>query len=257
VPAVVLVSAGFGETGEEGRAAEQGFAATLRDTGARMLGPNSAGVFSAAGGVNLLGWSVPSGAIGLVPQSGNMAPSFTLMARAKQAGFSAILALGNGADLRLSELVELLLEDAATRVVLVYCEGFAPGDGRRLVGMLRERGATKPVVLLKPGGSEAGQRAAQSHTGALAGDDVVADAALRRAGIIRAGETEEAFDIAIALAAGKRLAGRAIAMLSDGGGHATIVADGAGRRGLGLATFSAETKAKLRALLPLRSGIDN
>src|SRR5579883_1868316 len=241
VKAVVVVSAGFGETGAEGRAAEAGFAARLRACGARMLGANSAGVFSARGGLNTLGWAVPKGRIGLVSQSGNMALTFTHHARAKGAGFAAILALGNGADLRLSELVELLLGDPATRVILVYCEGFAAGDGRRLVEVLREAPRRKPVVLLKPGVSEAGRRAALSHTGALAGDDAIAGAVLEAAGVARAGEVEEAFDIALALGGEKRLAGRDIAILSDGGGHATIVADRAGRRGLRLAAFSRET----------------
>ena len=214
--AVVVVSAGFGETGEAGRALEVGFVATLRASGARMLGPNSAGVFSAGGGVNTLGWSVPKGYIGLITQSGNMALTFTHHARAKRAGLSCILALGNAADLKLSELVAMLLRDDNTRSILIYCEGFSEGDGRRLVEVLRGAERSKPIIILKPGRSEAGSKAAQSHTGSLAGDDEVADAVLRDAGIVRAAETEEAFDLALALGAGKRLDGRDIAVLSDG-----------------------------------------
>ncbi|UWU67972.1 acetate--CoA ligase family protein [Bradyrhizobium sp. NC92] len=255
--AVVVVSAGFGETGEEGRAAERQMVATLRDRGIRMLGPNSAGVFSAAGGVNTLGWEIPSGNIGLITQSGNIALSFTRYAHARQVGFSSILAVGNSADLTTSELIEVLLLDDQTKVILIYCEGFAPNDGRRLIDVLSRSDIRKPVVILKPGGSEEGRRAVQSHTGSLAGDDIIADSALRAAGVYRAQEIDEAFDVALALSIGKTLRSNAVAILSDGGGHATMVADTAGRLGLTLASFSPSTHEKLKALLPVRSGIGN
>lgn len=257
VGAVVVVSAGFSETGAAGREAETRLVRTLKSRHIRMLGSNSAGVYSASGGVNTLGWHVPAGRIGLITQSGNMALTFTRYARTKQAGFSSIFAVGNGADLTISELVDMLLADDQTHVILIYCEGFAPGDGRRLVDVLQAATLHKPVVLLKPGGSEAGKKAAQSHTGSLAGDDAVADAALRDAGIIRALETETAFDIALALATRKVLATPRIAVLSDGGGHATVVADCAGRNGLELATLSASTLARLERIMPVRSGITN
>lgn len=255
--AVIVVSAGFGETGEAGRVAECQMVATLRDRGIRMLGPNSAGVFSAAGGVNTLGWEIPSGHIGLITQSGNIALSFTRYAHARQAGFSSILAVGNSADLTISELVEVLLLDDQTNVILIYCEGFAPNDGRRLIDVLSRSAIRKPVVILKPGGSEEGRRAVQSHTGSLAGDDIIADSALRAAGVYRAQEIDEAFDVALAFSIGKRLRSSAVAILSDGGGHATMVADAAGRLGLTLASFSPSTHEKLKTLLPVRSGIGN
>ncbi|WP_447774235.1 acetate--CoA ligase family protein [Variovorax boronicumulans] len=257
VKAVVVVSAGFGETGEAGRLAERQMVDTLRARNIRMLGPNSAGVFSAGGGVNTLGWEIPSGRIGLITQSGNIALSFTRYAHARQVGFSSVLAVGNGADLTTSELAEILLDDEDTKAILVYCEGFAPDDGRRLVDVLSRAPIRKPVVILKPGGSEEGRRAVQSHTGSLAGDDIIADSALRAAGIFRASEVDEAFDVALALAVGRSLDTPGIAILSDGGGHATMVADTAGQLGLKLAQFSPNTRAKLEALLPVRSGIDN
>ena len=257
VAAAVVISAGFAETGQEGVTAEAELAAVMRRGGGRILGPNSAGIYSARGGVNLLGWKVPEGPIGLVTQSGNVALSFTHYAHAKHSGFSAILAPGNSADLTISELVEMLFEDDATRSILVYCEGFADGDGRRLVEVMRGAKAKKPVVILKAGVSEAGSRAVQSHTGSLAGDDRLADAILANAGIIRAVETEEAFDLALALATPKSPLGPEIAILSDGGGHATIVADCAGRHGLSLSRFAPATLGRMRALLPVRSGVEN
>lgn len=257
VKAVVVITAGFSETGAEGRAIEARMRDTLRQAGARMLGSNSAGVFSAAGKVNTIGWQIPAGGIAVVTQSGNMAGSFTYWARAKRVGIATMLAMGNSADLALSELVELVLADEATRSVLIYCEGFHRGDGRRLVEVARGAATRKPIVMLKPGQSEAGKAAALSHTGSLAGEDAIADAAFAEAGIIRAIESEEAFDVAMALAACPPMRGRRLAVISDGGGHATVVADCAGRHGLTLARFGEDTKAKLRGVLPVRSGIDN
>jgi acetyltransferase len=222
-----------------------------------MLGPNSAGVFSATGGVNVLGWKVPSGSISLVTQSGNVAGTFTQHARMKGVGFASILAVGNSADLTLSELVDLLLHDDATKGILIYCEGFLTGDGRRLVEIVRSSPIRKPIVMLKPGVSEAGRSAAHAHTGSLAGEDDVVSAALASAGIIRASEAEEAFDLVIALSSSPAPRGPRIAVLSDGGGHATIVSDCLGKCGLDLATFAPETKARLRAVMPDRSAVEN
>lgn len=257
VGAVVIVSAGFSETGAAGREAEARLVSALRSHQIRMLGSNSAGVYSAAGGVNTLGWQIPAGNIGLITQSGNMALTFTRYARTKKVGFSSIFAVGNGADLGISELVEMLLCDESTHTILIYCEGFSDGDGRRLVDVLEGAVSRKPVVLLKPGSSDAGRKAAQSHTGSLAGDDAVADAALRDVGIVRVLETEEAFDVALALASGKILKTPRIAVLSDGGGHATVVADCAGRCGLELAQFTPDTLSRLEQIMPVRSGIGN
>ncbi len=257
VGGVVVVSAGFAETGAEGAAAERAMIEQLRAGGIRMLGPNSAGVYSAKGGLNTIGWEIPGGGIGLITQSGNIALSFTRLAHLRKVGFSAVLAIGNGADLKLSELVGVLLEDDETRVILIYCEGFAVGDGRALVELLASSPIQKPIVLLKPGATDAGQRAVQSHTGSLAGDDRIAQAAFVRVGIYRALQVEEAFDVAIALSTGRRARGNRIAVLSDGGGHATVVADAAGRLGLQLATLAGATRTKLCDVLPVRSGISN
>lgn len=251
----VIVSGGFGETGPEGLQAEKLLVSAFRASGGRILGPNCAGIFSAYGGVNALGWDVPKGNIGVITQSGNVALTLARYAREKRTGFSTIIPLGNAADIRLSELVELLASDDNTRSILIYCEGFSPGDGRRLVEIARTSG--KRIVMLKPGGSEAGRRAVQSHTASIAGDELVIDAALAEGGIVRARELEEAIDVAMAFAGAKQLRGREIAVLSDGGGHATIVADFAGRLGLGLSTFSPETVAALRAALPPLCGIAN
>ncbi|MCI3952114.1 MAG: CoA-binding domain protein [Burkholderiales bacterium] len=222
-----------------------------------MLGPNSAGVFSAAGALNCLGWKTPRGRIAVITQSGNMAVTFTEYAKAKSAGLASVMALGNSADLKLSELVEFLQHDEQTGSIIIYCEGFSEGDGRRLVEVAKAAPRKLPIVMLKPGVSEAGRIAAKSHTGSLTGEDAVVSAALAEAGIIRAEETEEAFDMALALAACVPPGGRRVVVLSDGGGHATIVSDYAGRCGLQLARLSDASRKQLRALLPERAAIAN
>jgi len=257
VGGVVMVSAGFGETGEAGKTVEAEMVAMLRGSGTRLLGPNSAGVFSASGAVNSVGWSIPRGRIAVITQSGNMALSFTHFARAKSAGLASVMAVGNSADIKIAELVELATADEQTASVLVYCEGFAPGDGRRLIEIAGRRDRRVPIVVLKAGVSEAGRQAAKSHTGSLAGEDTVVSAAFAEAGIIRAREAEEAFDLALALSLCPTPRGSRIAVLSDGGGHATIVADCAGRRGLRLATLGESTRRSLAETLPARSGLDN
>jgi len=251
----VIVSGGFGETGNEGLKLERKLVSAFRARGGRILGPNCAGLFSAYGGVNVLGWDVPKGNIGVITQSGNVALTLARYARKKRTGFSTVIPLGNAADVRLSELVELLISDDNTHSILIYCEGFSIGDGRRLVDIARS--GRKRIVMLKPGRSEAGRRAVLSHTASVAGDEVVVDGALRDAGIVRAEEIEEAIDIALAFTIDRTLVGKDIAVLSDGGGHATIVADFAGKVGLGLSSLLPETVAALRTSLPPLCGVGN
>jgi acetyltransferase len=186
-----------------------------------------------------------------------MAVTFTQYAKAKAVGFASVIAVGNSADVKLSELVDLLQRDEKTGSILIYCEGFADGDGRRLVDVVRTAERRVPIVMLKPGVSEIGRIAAKTHTGSLAGEDRIVSAALAEAGIIRATETEEAFDVAIALSSCALPKGRKIVVLSDGGGHATVVSDCAGRYGLELAPLSEGTKEELRRILPDRSAIEN
>ena len=257
VRAVVVITAGFGETGPEGKREEQAFAQTLRAAGARMIGPNCAGLFSASGRVNALGWAMPTGPIAAISQSGNMALTFAQLARAKGLGFSKLVTVGNAADVRIPEYLDYLFSDPDTRVVVAYLEGFAPGEGRQLVELMRSHPTPKPVVVIKPGETDSGKRAALSHTGALAGEHRIVDAAFRQAGILRVAESDDAWDAAIALALAPPLARATVAVISDGGGHATIVCDTADRIGLEIPPLGAATRGRLAAILPPRSGIGN
>lgn len=254
---IVVITAGFGEISAAGRAVEADLARMVRAAGARMIGPNCAGVFSGPAGMNVVGWETRPGVIGLVSQSGNIALDFADQARRSGIGFSRSVTIGNAADLKAFELVEYCFHDPATEVVLAYLEGFGPMEGRRLCEMVARAPVAKPMVILKPGRSESGRRAALSHTGSLAGEDRLVDAALRQHGILRAFEVQEAWQAAAALADRVPMRADGIAVLTDGGGHATLFSDAAGLAGLATPTLSPGTQRALAALLPERCPIAN
>lgn len=257
VPAVVVITAGFGETGPEGKRIERSMAARVREAGGRMIGPNCAGLFSASGRVNVLGWGVPSGPIAVLSQSGNMALTFVQLAREKGVGISKLITVGNAADLRIPEYLEYLQADPDTRAIVAYLEGFEPGEGRAIWELMRRLPNPKPVVVVKPGETDSGRRAALSHTGALAGQHRVVAAALRQCGIQRVADSEEAWDVAMALALLPAPEPGAVVVISDGGGHATIVADTADKAGLIVPPLSSAVREALATVLPPRSGIQN
>jgi acetate---CoA ligase (ADP-forming) len=257
IPAVMLISSGFGEIDADGLRIEGEMVEQIRRAGGRMIGPNCAGLFSAAAGINLGGAEVPKGPVALVSQSGNLLLDFNLRARSTGLGFSRQVAIGNAGDLDGVDLIADSLDDPDTAVVLAYLEGFAEGRGRALVDLVESHPSNKPIVLLKPGRSEVGKLAAITHTGTLAGEDKVADAALRRAGILRAPGIAEAWEMVEALCRCPPLLGERIALVSDGGGHATVLADSLGLAGFTVPRFSAETQQGLAAFLPARAAIAN
>ena len=257
VRAVIVITAGFGETGADGKREEQALARMLREAGARMIGPNCAGLFSDSGHVNALGWAMPAGPIAAISQSGNMALTFAQLARQKGLGFSKLVTVGNAADVRIPEYLDYFFSDPDTRVIVAYLEGFEADEGRQLVELMRTHPTPKPVVVIKPGETESGKRAALSHTGALAGEHRIVEAAFRQAGILRVAESDDAWDAAIALALAPALARPTVAVISDGGGHATIVCDTADRIGLQVPVLSEATRRRLATLLPPRSGTGN
>lgn len=257
VPGVIVITAGFGEAGPEGKAVERDMVECLRAGGGRMIGPNCAGLFSASGRVNALGWPVPTGPVAVISQSGNMALTFAQFAREKGLGFSKLITVGNAADIRIPEYVDYLFCDPETKVVVAYLEGFAASEGRELFTLLRTHPTPKPLIVLKPGETESGRRASLSHTGALAGRHRVVEAALRQAGALQVRDSEEAWDAAIALALLPPLDPGSVVVISDGGGHATIVCDAADRAGLAVPELSAPTRDGLAKILPARSAVIN
>ena len=226
-------------------------------SGYRIIGPNTSGVFNTHKSCNVVGFAdLRKGGIGLLSQSGNMALSLATEAQAHgHIGLSTYVGIGNEADVRFDEYLDYFAEDPNTHVVAVYVEGLK--DGSRFLAGLRRLARVKPIVVYKSGRTSAGISAAKSHTGALAGDYAVSAGVLRQAGAVLAQRSDEILAIAESLSSMPRLASRRIAVLADGGGHATIAADTLVGHGLALATLADDTRHKLAMLLPPAAAIAN
>jgi len=251
--AIVAISAGLGESGVEGRAREQAVVERVRAAGAVLLGPNCNGVFDAASELYLGFEGLPAGPIGLISQSGNLCYEIALLAADAGLGVSRVASIGNQADLDAADLVTAFAADPNTNVIAAYVEDFR--DGRAFARAARASGT--PVVLLAAGHSEAGMRAARSHTGALVSEDAAVDAACRAAGIVRVSTPRELVDAAQLLLAPSRPRGRRIAVVGDGGGTGVIAADVASTARLELPTLSDDLQARLAADLPTTSATAN
>jgi acyl-CoA synthetase (NDP forming) len=247
--AIVGITTGLGETGDEGRAREVAIVERVRAAGAVLLGPNCLGIFDAATGLDL-GWSeLHGGSIGLVSQSGNLALELALLAEDYGLGFSRFASLGNQADLETGELVRSLIDHEPTRVIALYCEDFR--DGRAFALAAQEAvEAGKPVLLLTVGAGEVGAQAARSHTGALVSSATAVEAACRAAGMQRVRSPRELIDLAQAELARVRPHGRRVVIVGDGGGHGIVAADVASAEGLELPALSVELQGRIAPHLP-------
>jgi acyl-CoA synthetase (NDP forming) len=239
--AIVGISAGVDP------AEERAIGERVRAAGAVLLGPNCLGVFDRDEELDLAPWvDFPPGEIGLIAQSGNVSLELALLAERERLGFSRFASLGNQADVEAAELVEEFGRHDATHVIALYIEDFR--DGRAFARAAAAAG--KPVVLLAAGVSDAGRRAARSHTGALVSDLAAVDAACRAAGIVRVSTPLELIDVAGALLRGGRLRGRRIAVIGDGGGHGVVAADVATQHGLEVPPLSDTLSTALARELP-------
>jgi acetyltransferase len=225
VRSAFLTSAGYGEAGEEGRAAERALVELADELGILLAGPNGQGVVSTP--ANLCAQIVapypPAGSIGVASQSGNFVSSFLNLSRSSGVGISRAVSAGNAAAVGVADYLDFYADDEATSVGLAYIEGVTDGEGlmRRLAGAARR----KPLVLLKGGSTAGGARAAASHTGALAADDKVFDGACRASGITRAASVEEAFEFAATFATQPLPAGPNVVVLTTAGGWGVVTAD--------------------------------
>jgi acyl-CoA synthetase (NDP forming) len=261
VRGAVIFSSGFSELGEQGEALQARLRATARRSGMRVLGPNCLGAVSIAEKSIatfsiVLENSLPKeGPLGIVSQSGNLGSYTALLARERGIGISRFLTTGNECDVDAADGVAFLARDPATSVILLVLETCR--DAPRLVAALEEaRQAGKPVVVLKIGASEAGQAAAASHTGALAGSDAVFDAVFRRAGAWRVRSVEQLLDLghAAAVLGPQRLPrGRRVTLLTASGGFGVLLADAASAAGLELPAPSAEAQRRILQAVPYAS----
>ena len=245
---IIIITAGLGETGEEGKRIEAEILDEAAKTGAFVIGPNCSGMFSASSDMNFLGVPrISEGSISVLAQSGNVIDSLTHYARMRGVGFSKIVSVGNAIGVNFHEYIDYLKDDPDTKVIMTYLEGIK--DGNSLVKVVRETVKKKPVVALKVGRSGAGARAAASHTGSLAGDDVIVDAAFRQAGIVRVSNVDELFDMAEVLSACPLPKGNSVAILSEGGGDNSIAADNAETYGMEVPVLSQQTQEKIKPFL--------
>ena len=257
VGGAVVIAVGFAESGADGRFLEDEIAALAARTGMRVIGPNTSGVFNTHAAVNLVGVpDIPVGPISVLTQSGNMLLSLIEDTRAVGGpGFATFVGVGNQTDVGFEDLLDEVARDPSTRAIALHCEGFR--DGRALLGELHKAATRTPVVLLKGGTSEAGSRAALSHTAALAGSGVVSEAVLRQAGADVVERSDELAAVASVLAGAPIPRGARTAVLADGGGHATLCADALSRVGLPLAELQPATRHALTELYGAAASVTN
>lgn len=252
-----IVAITSAQDGGDGAAAlDARLAARVRAAGALLVGPNCLGVSDSGAALELATTPLPAGSIGLLSQSGNLALELGRLAAEEGLGFSRFVSLGNQADLDAAELTRALAEHAPTKLIALYVEDFR--DGREFArAAAHARAAGKPIVLLAIEHAEASARAVRSHTGALASGGAAIEAACRAAGIRRVHSPQELIDVAQALLRAPRAPGRRLAVLADGGGHASVAVSLAAAADLEVPALGAALRADLRDLLPVRAAVAN
>ncbi|HDP89896.1 MAG TPA: bifunctional acyl-CoA synthetase/GNAT family N-acetyltransferase [Thioalkalivibrio sp.] len=250
IRAAVILTAGFAEMGRKGEALQQELTDTARRYDMRIIGPNCLGVMRPDIGLNATfsrNHARP-GNVALISQSGALCTAILDWAEARGVGFSSVISLGDAADLDFGDLLDYLAMDDRTKSILLYVEGVR--KARRFMSGLRVAARLKPVIAVKAGRHEAGSRAAASHTGALVGADDVFDAALERAGAVRAHSVSEFFAAAEILARDLQVRGNRLGIVTNGGGPGVIATDRAIEVGLAIATPSPASMEALNQALP-------
>jgi acetyl coenzyme A synthetase (ADP forming)-like protein len=253
VRALVVISAGFAEVGEEGRRRQAALLDVCRSRGMRLIGPNCMGIVNTDPQVRLNATFAPTpppdGRVGFLTQSGALGLAILDYATALGLGISTFASVGNKADISGNDLLRYWGADPRTDIVLLYMESF--GNPRVSSRLARRLGRTKPIVVVKSGRTPAGTRAAASHTGALlAASDVTVDALFRQAGVIRTDTLEELFDVAALLANQPLPSGRRVAIVTNAGGPGILCADACAAEGLEVPVLGETTQRRLRQILP-------
>lgn len=257
VGGVIVLAVGFGETGHEGAALEQQIVDTARRAGMRVIGPNTSGVLNPHIGLNLVGVeSIAAGAVAILSQSGNIGLDLMTSMAASGVGLSLYVGVGNESDIAFHEYLEYLHTDDTTRAILIYCEGFRdPGSFFVVVERVNR---TKPVVILKGGRSGGGGRAALSHTGAIAGSYEVFRALADQRGVMVIDRSDELLAVGQTLGLQPPVApSTGVAVIADGGGHATLAVDYLTESGVSLARFEPGLHRRLSEMLGPAAATDN
>ncbi|MHB1406542.1 MAG: acetate--CoA ligase family protein [Desulfitobacteriaceae bacterium] len=252
VKAAVILSSGFAETGETGRRLQAEVMARAERNGLRLIGPNCMGIFNLNADFNgTYFWALPRmrGHISFISQSGAMGGLFFQKMKERHAGIAKFISVGNMADLTHGELVAYLADDPETHVIGLFVEGIP--EGRVFQQQLARASQVKPVVILKVGRTAAGKRAALSHTGSLAGEGAVLQAAMAEIGVHWANTSEEFFDMLTALGenASYPLRRDGLGIITISGGPAVLASDLAEEQGLAVPSLAAQTIAGMRSHL--------
>ncbi|WP_169977800.1 acetate--CoA ligase family protein [Tautonia rosea] len=251
VRGIVMITAGFSEVGGEGKTLQGQVASLIRSSGVRLIGPNCVGIAGTDPASPMNGtfadFPMHPGHAGLGSQSGAFGVVLPERLRRAGVGLSAMVAIGNKADVSENDLLAWWRDDPRTEVVLLYLESFQ--NPRRFLQIAREVSVQKPIVVLKTGRTEVGSRAAGGHTAALASPDALAEGLIRQAGAIRVDDLDDLIDIAALLSSESIPRGRRVAVLTNAGGPAVLCADALGNDGLVLPTLSPDLQGRLRALV--------
>lgn len=260
VKALVVISAGFSETGKEGQARQAELIKICRAAGMRLIGPNCMGIANTNPAVLLDATFAPGvpprGRVGFSSQSGALGLAIIEFANSLGLGISTFVSVGNKADISGNDLLRYWESDDDTDVILLYLESF--GNPKKFSQIARRVGRKKPIVVVKSGRSAAGARATSSHTGALlAASDVTVDALFRQAGVIRTDTLSELFDVASLLANQPLPPGRRVGIITNAGGPAILCADACEARELEVPVLAEESQTQLRAFLPPGASVGN
>ena len=249
-PRAVVITAGFRETGDEGRSLEESLKEIARRYGTRFLGPNCMGMLNSQRSLNLTVAQLNGkpGMLGMASQSGTYVTQTLAYLRERGIRFSKAISVGNEANIDIVDALEYLGEDEHTQAVILYIEGIR--DGRRFIEVARKITPRKPVLAQYVGGTGAGARAGKSHTGAMAGPDFLYEGIFRQAGIIRVHSIEDLYAHGWALAAQPPLKGRRIGVVTNSGGPGTAISHNVDLGGLEVPRYSEALQARIRPMIP-------
>jgi len=252
VRAAVIISAGFAEVGEEGRALQDEVVRIARKGGIRLVGPNCMGMWSAAANLPAFMSPLPikDGPLALISQGGNVGGALVADAVARGVGFRQYVSCGCTADIQIEDYIEYLGHDDTVKVIMVYIEGL--NDGQRFIEKVRAVTRRKPVVVLKPGKTAAAVQAISSHSGSMAGSDAVYRACFKKAGALRAETSQELLDVAIALLYQPRPRGRNVVITTPGGSYGVMCADACASQGLKVIDLPDQVMETFNAMFPPR-----
>lgn len=259
VKSIVLITAGFRETGKEGEAVEKRIVQKVKEAGARLVGPNCMGVINTLESTKLNATFVAekpeTGGTGFLSQSGALGAAVLNSLRETDIKFAHFISVGNKADINENDLLHFWQSDNNIKTITTYLESFV--DGENFIKPLITGEVTKPVIVLKAGKTSSGMKAASSHTGALSSQDQVVDALLRQFGILRVDNVNELFNTAKGFENFPFPKGNRIAVITNAGGPAILTVDSLEKENLVLAEFSKETKSKLRAVVNPEGSVAN